>query len=326
MTDSADHLPEDRRGDLTKARRLAAWSLAYLVSTVLLLGLVMAGSQALKTELVDDALSMIAPLLFLVGDRISGREPTERYPYGFARAVSAGYLGAAVALFAVGGWLFFDSAMKLVHLERPSINGVEVFGQVIWRGWLAIPVLLWSSVPAFFLGRGKQKLGKRLHDKVLLADAETNEADWQSAGAAMAGVLGIAAGLWWADAAAALFISLEIMRSGFNEIRSAVGDLMDRRPEKLGEKGLDPLPEELTAFFKRQPWVKDAVVRVREEGRRFTGEVFVVPTGDEELLERIEKASEEACGLDWRLAEMLVTPVHAIPQPLEAVRADQPQR
>lgn len=281
----------------------------------------MSGSQALKTGFIDDVLSMIAPILFLVGDRISARPPTERYPYGFARAVSAAYLGAAVALMAVGGWLFLDAALKLIEMERPSIGGVELFGRVIWRGWLALPVLVWCSAPSIFLGRAKTKLSERLHDKVLQADGQTNAADWQSALAAMVGILGIAAGWWWADAAAALFISFEIIRSAFNELRSALGDLLDRRPQIIGEEGHDPLPAELTTFFNSQPWVKDAVVRVREEGRQFTGEAFVVPSDETQLIERMENASREACDMDWRLKEMLITPVRRIPEPLEAIRA-----
>ena len=281
----------------------------------------MSGSQALKTGFIDDVLSMIAPILFLVGDRISARPPTERYPYGFARAVSAAYLGAAVALMAVGGWLFIDAALKLIEMERPSIGGVEVFGHVIWRGWLALPVLVWCSAPSIFLGRAKTSLSERLHDKVLQADGQTNAADWQSALAAMVGILGIAAGWWWADAAAALFISFEIIRSAFNELRSALGDLLDRRPQIIGEEGHDPLPAELTTFFNSQPWVKDAVVRVREEGRQFTGEAFVVPSDETQLIERMENASREACDMDWRLKEMLITPVRRIPEPLEAIRA-----
>lgn len=323
MSDSADGLPPDRRGDLARARRLEYLSFAYLASTIVLLLLTMGGSQAIKTEFIDDLLSAIPPLLFLVGDRISGRKPTERYPYGYARAVSAAYLGAAVALLMIGGYLLFDAAMKLVHHEHPSMGGVSVFGHVVWMGWLGLAALCWSAVPAYFLGRAKQKAGERLHDKVLVADAASNVADWQSAAAAMVGIVGIAAGLWWLDAVAAAFISFEIIRSGISEVRSAIGDLMDRRPQQLTGKELDPLPEQLTGFFKGLPWVEDAVVRVREEGRQFTGEVFVVPTDGEDLLERIARASKAACQLDWRLKEMLVTPVREIPPLVQRVRADQ---
>src|SRR4051794_36330229 len=100
--------------DLARARRLEWLSIAYLCSTVTILILVMSGSQALKTEFVADALTLTPPMLFLVGDRISAREPTETYPFGYERAVSAGYLGASLALLATGAYLFGDSAWKLV--------------------------------------------------------------------------------------------------------------------------------------------------------------------------------------------------------------------
>jgi cation diffusion facilitator family transporter len=321
VSDSADQLPEDRRGDLTKARRLAWITIVYLTTNTLVLFAAMGSSQAVKTELISDVLSLFAPVLFLVGDKVSARPPSERYPYGFARAVTAGYLGAVVALVGVGGYLLFDSVMKLIAAERPQFGSIAIGDQVIWRGWLALPALAWSCIPAVFLGRAKEKLGVRLHDKIVLADAGTNAADWQSAGAAMIGVLGIAAGLWWLDAVAAAFISLEIIRSGISEVRSAVGDLMDRRPEDLEGEGFDPLPKKVTAYLQAQPWVADAVVRVREEGRRFTGEAFVVPREDQVATERIGQASRGACELDWRLQEMLITPVREIPRSLEPVRA-----
>lgn len=100
----------DIEADLKKARRLEWISIVYLCSTVSVLLIVMAGSQALKTEFVGDALSLIAPTLFLIGSRISARPPTERYPFGFERAVSAGYLGAALALLSTGAYLFVDAA------------------------------------------------------------------------------------------------------------------------------------------------------------------------------------------------------------------------
>src|SRR3954447_310480 len=106
--------PERVAADIAKGRRLAFFSLAYLCSTVSILFVVTSGSQALKTEFVGDALSIIPPILFLVGNRISSRASNSLYPYGYERAVTAGYLGAAVILLATGLFLFLDSAMKLI--------------------------------------------------------------------------------------------------------------------------------------------------------------------------------------------------------------------
>jgi hypothetical protein len=59
-------------------------------------------------------------------------------------------------------------------------------------------------------------------------------------------------------------------------------------------------------------WVEKAAVRLREHGRVLTGDVFVVPKTEENLVERIEQASAELEKLDWRLHDLRVTPVARI--------------
>jgi cation diffusion facilitator family transporter len=306
--------------ELTKARRLAWISIAYICSTIAMLFLVMAGSQALKTELSGELLSLIPPTLFLVGDKISRREPNERYPFGYERAVSAGYVGAAVALLGVGAFLLFDGAMKLAMSEHPTIGGFPIFGQVVWTGWLGIAVLLWSAIPAYFLGRAKRKAAEELHDKTLAADAEINAADWQSAAAAIVGVTGVGFGLWWADALAAVLISAEIIHSGWSELRTALGDIMDSKPQTILSKEDEKLSGALTDRLRAEPWVSDVVVRVRERGREFTAEAHVVPASDDGLVDRISEASSRAREIDPRLAELTIAPVRQLPEDVEKAR------
>lgn len=324
MTERKPPPPPEVEADIAKGKRLAIVSLLYLCSTVSILFVVTSGSQALKTEFVGDALSMIPPILFLVGNRISSRAADSQYPFGYERAVTAGYLASAVVLLATGLFLFFDSGMKLIRVEHPSIGGLPIFGHVVWIGWLGLAALLYSSVPAFFLGRAKKKVGKRLHDKILLADAQVNEADWQSASAAMLGVIGIAFGLWWADSLAALFISFEIIRDGVSELRSALGDVMDRRPEELDERRPDPLPGSLTDYLTAQDWIADAVVRVREVGREFAAQAYVVPADGADVMAEVEETSRGARDIDPRLREVAITPLPRLTDDIEAIRPRSP--
>ncbi|MBV9992358.1 MAG: cation diffusion facilitator family transporter [Alphaproteobacteria bacterium] len=316
---SGPHTPE-LAGLVKQARRSAWLSIAYVLSCVALLALVMSGSQALLTEIVEDGLSLIAPVLFLVGDRISARPASKLYPFGYERATSAAYLGAALALLAAGMLVFGDSALKLIETEHPSIGGFDMGGQVIWIGWLAIPVLLWCAIPSWLLGRSKKKLAESLNDKGLLADAQTKTANWQSAGAAIVGILGVAAGLWWADAVAALFISLEIVRSGWSEVRTALADLMDRRPQKLGRSDLDPLPEKLTQFLRREDWIADAVVRVREKGRELIAEGMVVPRHPMIDVTTIDGTAKRAKELDDRLEHVALVPTARLDEHMQSLR------
>jgi divalent metal cation (Fe/Co/Zn/Cd) transporter len=310
----------EAKAELKKAHRLAWVTLLYNCSAIGMLFLVMGGSQALKTELVGELLSFIPPVLFLVGDRFSRKQPNDRFPFGYERAVSAGYVGAAVALLGVGSWLLFDGALKLVAKDHPTIGGFPLFGHVIWIGWLAFGVLLWSAIPAFLLARAKRTAAEVLHDKTLAADAEINAADWQSASAAMIGLAGVGLGYWWTDSVAAVLISAEIVRSGWSELKTALGDIADRRPKDIMSKEDEPLPEMLTAHLQQQRWVKDVVVLLRERGREFTAEAYVVPADEDGLVERLTKASDDPRQIDPRLAALTIAPVRHVPEDVAKAR------
>lgn len=305
--------PPNKRPDLQRAQRLAWWTIAYLLSAIGFMSAVFTSSQAMKTVWLEDILSLAPPILFLLGARYARRPPDRDYPFGYYRIVSTAYLGASVALLGMGGYLAIDAVMKLVSAEHPSIGGVELFGSVVWLGWLMLPPLLWSAIPAVFLGRAKLPLAESLHDKVLLADAEMNQADWMTAIAGMAGILGIAFGYWWADAAAGAIISLDIVKDGVTHVRAAAQDLVNRRPQRLIDLETDPLPDRLTEQLKALDWVEDAVLRLREDGNFFVGDAFVVPREETRLVERIDAAARAAYESDWRLRELLIVPVRELP-------------
>ncbi|QIN83779.1 cation diffusion facilitator family transporter [Rubrobacter tropicus] len=307
-------LPPERRETLRRARRLEWLTIAYLVSAVGLLALVLGSSQAMKTAWFEDLLSLIPPIAFLVSARYNSRAPTGRFPYGFHRLVSIGHLCAALALFAMGGYLLVESVVKLIAAEHPTIGAVTLFGQTFWLGWLMLPALLWSGLPAVFLGRAKMPLAQDLHNKVLYADADMNKADWLTAAAAMVGVVGIGFGIWWADAAAAALISLDITKDGLSNLRHAVNDLMDQTPTTVAHDDTDPLRDKVAAKLNELPWVAGAEVRMREEGQVYFGEAFVVPSDPSNLTEKIEEALEEVLDLDWRVHDLAIMPVRELPK------------
>ena len=131
-----------------------------------------------------------------------------------------------------------------------------------------------------------------------------NRAEWMSEGAAIVGILLVAFGLWWGDAAAAAFISVEIVRDGWHNMRQVIADLMDEAPSVLGEHELESVPAKLKAAAERLDWVERAAVRLREQGHVLSGELYVVPTAtahaDGSLAERtaisVASMTSVACG------------------------------
>jgi len=214
----------------------------------------------------------------------------------------------------MGTYLLVESVVKLVTAEYPTINSVELFGQTIWLGWLMLPALAWSGLPAVFLGRAKIILAEELHNKVLYADAKMNKADCLTASAAMVGVVGIGFGLWWLDAVAAALISLDITKDGVSNLRRAVVDLMDQTPTTIDHDDADPLRGRLAAMLQDLTWVEEVDLRLREEGQVYFGEALVVPSDESNITEKVEDALKHARELDWRIHDLALTPVRELPE------------
>ena len=316
MSARADfELPPQVAAAHRRAVRLEWASLLYLLSAIVLLAAVLGSSQAMKAAWFEDILSLLPPLAFLVAARYRDRAPNDRFPYGYHRSVGVAYLCASAALLAMGSYILYDSVLTIIRFEHPSIGLIELFGQQIWLGWLMIAALVYSGLPPVLLGRAKMRLAAQLHDKVLYADAEMNKADWATAGGAVLGILGIGAGLWWADAVAAIFISLDIVHDGYGNVRTAVHDLMDRRPTTYDHAKPLPLVDEVRRHLEALPWVTVAEVRLREEGHVLVGEAFLVPSEPRtDLPELIERTGRDLEDLDWRLHDVSVVVLASLPR------------
>lgn len=302
-------LPPEKEAVRSKAVRLERLTIVYLISAVFFIYLTLGSSQAMKAVWLEDLLSLVPPIAFLVGDRYRRKHPNSEFPYGYHAAIGIAYFAAAMSLAALGIFIFYDSLMKLISFEHPPIGLVQPFGDPVWLGWFMIPALLWSAIPAVFLGRAKIPLARLLHDKVLYADAEMNKADWMTAIAGMAGVVGIGFGIWWADSAAAIFISLDIIKDGFKNVKAAVSDLMDRRPKTVDDSAIEPIIERVRNELGSLDWVDEAQVRLWTAGHVYFGDAQVVPSDERGLVDKIDRATEAVLDLDWRLHEIAIVPV-----------------
>lgn len=261
---------------LGKAKRLEWLTLLALGSIIPLMGWAMGGSQSMKTAWIEDLLSLIPPVAYLVSDRFRQRKPDTDFPFGYHRATLIAFLTASVALCSVGLLTLYDALTTLVQQERPTLGAMQLFGHIVWSGWVMIPVLAYSALLPVILGRLKREVAMELHDKTLLADAATNRADWLTAVTASVGILGIGIGFWWADALAAAIISLDIIRDGITHLRGAVSDLMDRTPTEVDkEKQWHPLVTRIVEDLEALEGCTKAQVRLRDFGLYLTATVFL---------------------------------------------------
>jgi divalent metal cation (Fe/Co/Zn/Cd) transporter len=207
-------LPPKQTKALRRAIRLEWITIGFLVVAVTLVGLVLGNSQAMKVAWVEDLLSLLPPIAFLVTVRVIRKPPSRERPYGYHRSVGVAHLVAAVTLVVMGTLLIIDSGWNLITAEHPSIGSVELFGQGVLAG-LADDRCNGADRRTTGAARpGEDETRRDLHDKVLYADADLNKADWMTALGTIIGVSGIGVGLWWTDAVAALFISFMILHDG----------------------------------------------------------------------------------------------------------------
>jgi cation diffusion facilitator family transporter len=301
-------LPEEQQAAMRRAWRLEAVWIAALASIVVVIYLTLGNSQAMKTAWIEDMLSFVPPVAFMVASRIERRAPNDRFPLGFIRVTSIGYLVSAVALAGVGLFLVVDSSLALIHTEHPTIGSVEIFGVTLWMGWLMIAALIYSVILPVIFGRLKMGPARELHDKILWADALMNKADWMTGLAAAVGVIGIGFGLWWADAVAAMLIALDVLHDGYQHTGAAIRDLSDEMPRTVDDKDFDPLGAQVKDCVDGLPWVRESRVRLREEGRFLTGTIHVLPREPKVDPEWVRAAEDKLRDLHWRIRDISIIP------------------
>lgn len=308
MKSLVERLPDEQRRELRRMQRLQLLWLLFLVSIIAAVYFSAGSSQAMKTAWIEDALSLVPPLAFLIASWVEGWKPNQRFPLGYVRVSSISYLVSSVALAGVGLFLMIDATMTLIKNEHATIGSIEVLGITFWFGWVMIAALVYSVLPPVIFGRLKTRPAIELHDKTLWADAFMNKADWLTGLAGIVGILGIGLGWWWADAVAAMVIAADVLLDGYRHTKAAIHDLMDEMPKTVDDSEYEPLIERVRAHLEGLPWVRESSLRFREEGRYLTGSIFLVAPEEATTAKRLEELQQSILKLHWRMLDVSIMP------------------
>jgi cation diffusion facilitator family transporter len=299
--------PRDLEDEFEKAKKIQWITIVYLVSAIMMMGIVMSKSQAMKTAWIEDILSLVPPVSFLVSSKIYTKASNKDFPYGYHRVISIAFLISSVALTSLGFLLLIDSVIKLIKTEHATISSAFIFGKQLWLGYIMIAVMVYSTIPVMILGNIKMPLAKKLSEKNLSTDAKMSRANWLTGVATIAGITGIGLGWWWTDAVAAIVICTDIINDGFNHLKDAMLDLMNRAPREVEGKKRNPLLSKIKKAIMEEDWVKDCDIRFRQEGHVLFGEAFIVPASESKLTIKIENLRDKINRLDWRIYDITIT-------------------
>ncbi|MFC6942397.1 cation diffusion facilitator family transporter [Salinirubellus sp. GCM10025818] len=177
------------------------------------------GSLAVGSEAVNSLSDTAYSLIALAGLYLTTRPPDFEHPHGHERIEPFVSLFIAVGVFAAGGFVLWR-----------SLTAVLAGDVTVARGPWAVVVLVAAAVVKFGLYRYCLDAAQEHRSPALRATALDNRNDILTAGAALVGVLGAAAGYPLLDPLAAGVVAFGILYTGVEIVRDNLNYLVGAAP------------------------------------------------------------------------------------------------
>ena len=233
------------------------------------------GSLAVGGEAVNSLADTLYSLVVLAGLYLTTQPPDFEHPHGHERIEPFVSLVVAVGIVGAGGAVLLRAVESVLAGAPAPRVGVP-----------AVAVLVASAVVKYGLYRYVLGVGEEAGSPALVATAVDNRNDILTAAAALAGVLGAAAGYPLFDPIAAGVVSLGIFYTGYEVVRDNVDYLVGRAP-----------PEDLRAEILRRALAHPQVAGAHDVIAHYVGpevdvSLHIEVEGDLTLLEAHDIESE----------------------------------
>lgn len=179
-------------------------------------------SNALVVDAIHTTSDIFSSIVVLIGMKIGLQPADAQHPYGHGRAESIAGKTVAILLIIVGANLIWHSVLNIL---KGQLQVPEVFTL-----WIVIISILVKEI----LFRYKFYLSKKINSSSLLADAWHHRSDALSSFAVLIGIGGaILGGIKWSflDQAAAIVVSIIILKIGLKTFKKTAMELMDSMPD-----------------------------------------------------------------------------------------------
>ncbi len=201
-----------------RKRSAARWSLVSNAGLLVLKVVVgaLSGSVGILAEVVNSAADLIGSAVAFFSVRVGDEPPDRSHAYGHGKIENLS--GALTAVLVVGGGAFAINE-ALAHLLRGS-RPAGLGGAMV--------TMLVSALVNTIVSQQLLKVGRETDSPALVADGHHLRTDILTSLGVLAGLILVKiTGQGWWDSAAALLVSVLILRVGFILARDALGTLSD---------------------------------------------------------------------------------------------------
>ncbi len=211
---------------------------------------ILAGSATASMAMMADGwhslLDSVSTIVGLVGVTIAAAPPDRDHPYGHGRFEVAAALVIAVMLLLAAWGVVAQAVGRISSGAQPSI-GPMAFAVILASMTISAGVTLWES-----------RVGRRLRNRVLLADAGHTRSDVYTSLAVLVSFIFVRAGYPLADLLVAAIVGVVIALAGYRIVRDALSILSDTAPIDV---------ERVTGLFRPHPELgRVHAVRSRSNG------------------------------------------------------------
>lgn len=212
------HYGRNREGRVGEATRVTI--AGAVVNFLLVIGKFAAGvagsSQALVADAVHSLSDLATDVFLLFTVKIAGKEADEDHPYGHGRAETMGSMVMGASLLLVGVFILYEVIVKMTGGGEISVP--------TWPAFLGAAV---SIVVKEALFHYTYRVGKKINNQSIIANAWEHRSDSLSGIAALIGITGAMMGVPMMDPLAAIVVVFMIEKVGWEIFREALKDLMD---------------------------------------------------------------------------------------------------
>ena len=177
------------------------------------------GSLGILSEAMHSLVDLGATLVTWFAISWGDQPPDDEHHYGHAKAESVAALIETGLLFLITGWIILEAVQRLAS----GTQSVEIT-------WWAVAIIAGSIVIDFNRSRALRAVAAKTSSEALEADALHFSSDMWSSAFVLLGLIAVWAGFPFADAMAALVVSVFVALAGFRLGKRTLATLLDTAP------------------------------------------------------------------------------------------------